>query len=88
MKHLEEFCDVTLVSFDGERIRAQKVVLASASTIFRDMLQNEEEDMEYQVINMREVSTKFMMAMIDLVYKGETKVEKRECEEFLSILKE
>ena len=88
MKHLEEFCDVTLVSCDGEKIRAHKVVLASASTIFRDMLQTEEEDVEYQVINMKEVNTKFMLAMIDLVYKGEAKVENRECEEFLIILKE
>ena len=28
IKHLEEFCDVTPVSGDGDRIRAHKVVLA------------------------------------------------------------
>ena len=80
MKYLEELCDVTLVSGDGGGIRGYKVVLASASTIFRNMLQTEEEDKEYQVIN--------MATMIDLVYNGEVQVEKRGCEEFLNILKE
>ena len=32
MRHLEEVCNVTLVSEDYERIRAHKVVLASVST--------------------------------------------------------
>ena len=32
MQHLEEVCNVTLVSQDNERIRAHKVVLASVST--------------------------------------------------------
>ena len=31
MKHLEEVCNVTLVSEDNERIRAHKVVLASVN---------------------------------------------------------
>ena len=46
---MEEFCDITLVSDDGHRIRAQKVVLASASPTFRDMFQNYECYTEYQV---------------------------------------
>ena len=32
MQHLEDFSDMTLVSEDNERIRAQKVVLVSVST--------------------------------------------------------
>ena len=32
MQHLEEVCDVTLISEDNERIRAHKVVLACVST--------------------------------------------------------
>ena len=56
MKDLEEFCDVTLVSDDGDRIRAHKVVLASASTIFRDMFQNDDGNTEYEVIHMNGVS--------------------------------
>ena len=46
MKLMEEFCDVTLVSEYDMRIRAHKVVLASASKLFRDLFQNYEDDTE------------------------------------------
>ena len=72
MKDLEELCNVTLVSDDGDRIRAHKVVLASASTIFRDMFQNDDENTEYKVIHMRGIKSKLIAAMVDLVYNGET----------------
>ena len=32
MQHMENFCDVTLVSEDNERIRAYNVIMASVST--------------------------------------------------------
>ena len=62
MKHIDEFCDVTLVSKDGERIRAHKIVLASTSTIFRKILKNYDEKNEDQVISMRGVQSKFINA--------------------------
>ena len=88
MKDMEEFCDVTLISDDDKRFRAHKVVLASASTLFRDLFQNYDEETEYQVIHIRGVSSNLIAAMIDLVYDGETKVEERECDEFLKTLKQ
>lgn len=79
---------MTLVTEDNKRIRAHKVVLASASSIFRDLFQTDFEDNEYQVIYMRGVATKHVVAMVDLVYNGETKVKERDCAEFLQIIKE
>ena len=64
MKTIEKFCDVTLVSEDGRRILAHKVVLASASTILRKILQTYKED---EVITMKDVPSKFMDAMVDLI---------------------
>ena len=86
MNQIEEFCDVTLVSEDDERILAHKVVLASASTIFRDMLRTYEKDKDHPVISMKGVQSKFINAMVDLIYHGETEVELSECEEFMNIL--
>ena len=43
MKDIKELCDVTLVSEDGEIIQAHKVLLSSASTLFREMFQNNKE---------------------------------------------
>ena len=87
MYQLEEFCDVTLVSDDYDRIRAHKVVLASASTIFRDLFQSDDENPEYEVIRMREISSKFMVSIVDLIYNGETSVKERDCEQFLKSIK-
>ena len=86
MRALEEFCDVTLISEDEVRVRAHKVVLASASTLFRDMFQSDDE--EYQVILMKGVSLELMTAMLEIIYNGETKVNEEECEDFLNVLKD
>ena len=55
MRSMEEFCDVTIISEENDRVKAHKVVLASASTLFRDLFQSENEG-DYQVILMRGVS--------------------------------
>ena len=65
MKHIMELCDVTLLSDDGERILAHKVVLAPASTIFRKMFETYKED-EDQVISMRGVQSNFINYMVNL----------------------
>ena len=43
MKNIKELCDVTLVSEDGEILQAHNVLLSSASTLFREMFQNNKE---------------------------------------------
>ena len=85
MREVDKFCNVTLVSNDGQRIQAHNVVLASASPIFRDMLQHDEDYIEYQVIHMK-MKSRFKSAIVDLVYMGETKVKERECDEFMDML--
>ena len=67
---MEEFCDITLVSDDGQRIEARKVVLASASPILRDLLQYDDDYNEYQVSHMK-MKSRFMSDMVDLVYTGQ-----------------
>ena len=76
---------MTLVSDDGNRIRAHK---ASASTIFRDMFQNDDDNTEYEVIHVRGVKSKLIAAMVDLVYNGETTLKEKDCNGFLKTLKE
>ena len=41
MQDLEDFCDVTLVTEDNTRIRANKMVLASESSAVRDLFQTD-----------------------------------------------
>ena len=67
MNKIEGFCDVTLVSEDDERILAHKVVLASSSKIFRDMLRTYEKDKGHPVISMQGVQTE------PILQEGESK---------------
>ena len=75
---------MTLVTEDNTRIRANKMVLASASSTVRDLFQT---DFDYQVVYMRGVATTLLVAMVDLVYNCETKVLKKDCEELLQMFK-
>ena len=61
---------MTLVTKDNKRIRAHKVVLASVSSIFSYLFQTYFEDNEYQLIYMRGVATKHVLAMVNLVYNA------------------
>ena len=60
---MEEFCDVILVSKDGERFWAKKVLLASASTHFSEMFSTVEEMQDYQVISMKGIKSRLVQAM-------------------------
>ena len=64
------------------------MVLASASTIFRDMFQTVDENVEYEVIHMKGKESKLIEAMVELLYNGETTVKERDCQDFLNTLKE
>ena len=64
------------------------MVLASASTTFRDIFQSEEDHSEYQVIHMKGIKSVFMKAMVDLIYEGETRIQENKCKEFLNILEQ
>ena len=59
--------------------------LASASTVLGDTLQTNEEN-EFQVVHMKAVKSRLMRSIVDILCNGETKVNQRDCEEFLNIL--
>ena len=67
-----EFCDVTLVSNDNQRIR---VILASASIFLRTMLVNEIHP--HPLIFIRGVEYHVLEGFIDFIYSDETKLEQK-----------
>ena len=82
----DDFCDVTLVSEDKMKVDAHKVILASASAVFRSILKSVIHS--NPVIYMRGVQAQQLNSMMELIYFGETKVSQDECEGVLKLLDE
>ena len=81
MQHMEEVCDVTLVSEDNERIRKHKRVLAFLISPSRTCHFPEQTDDDkntyYDLIHMRGVFSKLRVSEVDLVYTGQFTLKER-----------
>ena len=83
LRNDQEFTDVTMVCGDNQRIEAHKVILASASEVFRNILTGSKHP--HPLIYMRGINAGNFMSIIDFVYYGEAKVFQKDLESFLSL---
>ena len=81
-----EFADVTLACKDGDQIEAHKVILASSSPFFQNILQKNKHP--HPLIYMRGMKSEDLVALIDFLYCGEAKVYKENLDSFLAIAEE
>ena len=81
-----EFTDVTLVSGDGLQVEAHKVILASSSNFFKNIL--EKTLHSRPLIFLRGVSMVDLTALVDFIYLGETSIQRENIEAFLALAKE
>ena len=81
-----EFSDVTLVSGDGLQVEAHKVILASSSNFFKNIL--EKTLHSRPLIFLRGVSMVDLTALVDFIYLGETSIQRENIEAFLALAKE
>merc|ERR1712126_4926 len=79
----EDFTDVTLVCEDGKQIEAHKVVLASTSPFFLDLLKKNKHP--HPLIYMKGIKSDYLLAMVDFFYKGEANISHTNLEDFLSL---
>ena len=77
----KDFSDVTLACGDGQQVESHKVVLSSASPVFRNILINSSQTHPY--IYMKEVDKKELDLLLQFMYFGEVMVEKDRLEKFL-----
>ena len=82
----QEFADVTLVCEDNQRIEAHKVILSGASNFFRSVLTGNKHP--NPMIYMRGVNIKYLEALVDFIYNGETSICQEDLEDFLKIAQE
>ena len=81
-----DFTDVTLVSGDRVKIEAHRVIIASSSNFFRDILQQNLHPKP--LIFMKEFHHVHLQMALELIYRGECEVSREDLEDFLERAKE
>ena len=79
-----DFADVTLACEDGRQFEAHKVVLASSSGFFQNLL-SRNRDRRQPLLYMRGVASENMTAILDFLYCGEANVSQENLESFLAL---
>jgi len=81
-----EFADVTLACDDGQQVEAHKVILASSSPFFLDILTRNKHP--HPLIYMRGLKSVDLLAIVDFLYLGEANVFQENLDSFLAIAEE
>ena len=81
-----DFTDVTLACEDGKQIEAHKVILASSSPFFQNILRKNKHI--HPLIFMRGVKSDDLLAIVDFLYSGEANVYQENLDSFLAIAEE
>ena len=81
-----DFSDVTLACDDGKQIRAHKLVLASSSEFFHNLLKTNQHS--HPFIFMRGIKIEDLICIVDYIYHGEVKIHQDNLDTFLTIAKE
>ena len=79
----EELSDVTLVSDDEKQVEAHKVILASSSPFFANLLKRNKHP--HPLIFMRGVKEEVLVAIVDFLYNGEANVFQEHLDSFLAL---
>merc|ERR1712129_634623 len=86
LREEREFADVTLACEDGHQVEAHKVVLASSSPFFLNLLRRNKH--QHPLIYMRGLKSEDLVAMIDFLYFGEANVCQKNLDSFLAVADE
>ena len=78
-----EFTDVTLACEDGQQVEAHKVILASSSPFFQNLLRRNKHP--HPLVYMRGINSEDLVAMIDFLYFGEANVNQENLDSFLAV---
>ena len=81
-----DFNDVTLACEDGTQVEAHKVVLATSSPVFQNLLRKNKHN--HPLIYMRGMKSHDLQAIVDFLYCGEANVYQENLDSFLVIAEE
>ena len=81
-----EFADVTLACEDGQQVEAHKVILASSSPFFLNLLRMNNHP--HPLIYMRGIKSEDLLAAVDFLYFGAANIHEEKLESFLALAEE
>ena len=82
----KDFTDVTLACEDGHQVEAHKVILASSSPFFKELLRKNQHT--HPLIYMRALRSEDLIAILDFLYFGEANIFKENLDSFLALAEE
>ena len=82
----KDFTDVTLACEDGMQLEAHKVILASSSPFFRDILKKNKHP--HPLIYMKGFKSESLLAIVDFLYQGEANIFQEDLDSFLGLADE
>ena len=82
----KEFTDVTLACEDGQQVKAHKVILASSSPFFQNLLTKNKHP--HPLIYLKGAKFEDLLAIVDFLYFGEANVFHENLDAFLSTAEE
>jgi len=86
LRQEQEFCDVTLVSDDVKYIEAHKLILATSSSVFKDILKRNKQ--VHPFLYLRGINSSQLALVLDFIYHGEVKVPQMDLDSFLDVAKD
>ena len=86
LRNDNDFVDVTLACEDGMQFEAHKVILASSSPFFQNILRKNKHP--HPLIYMRGLKSEDLVAILDFLYCGEANVYQKNLDSFLAIAEE
>ena len=81
-----DLTDVTLACEDGKQIKAHKVVLASTSPFFLDLLKRNKHP--HPLVYMKGIKSENIFALVDFLYRGEANIFEDNLDSFLALANE
>ena len=82
----KDFTDITLVCEDGQQVEAHKVVLASSSPFFKELLRKNRHP--HPLVYMRALKSEDLIAIMDFLYFGEANIFQENLDSFLALAEE
>ena len=78
-----EFCDVTLVCDNGEKLNAHQIILVNSSIVFKSILSNNKHT--NPIVYLRGVKMTDLSSLLDFIYKGVPSLQQNNLQQFLDL---